>query len=127
RGDDKSSPMDLDTATRSLTPESIHNCWNAIPGVKPCKKLGKTIGDRIQARLKEYPSPDWWTELLQQVRASDFLFGRTNGKEGPFHASLDWILGPKVLDKLLAGNYDSIPSNGHSAAQTCAKRVQGPG
>jgi hypothetical protein len=109
-----------------LTSETIRERWNAIPGVKPCKKLGKTIGDRIQARLREYPSQDWWTEFLQQVQASDFLCGRTNGKEGPFHASLDWILGPKVLDKLLAGNYDPVTSNGHGPVQTCTKRVQGP-
>lgn len=119
-----------ETKTESLpsskwTSETIREGWNVIPGVKPCKKLGKTIGDRIQARLKEYPSPDWWTELFQQVRTSDFLCGRTNGKEGPFHASLDWILGPKVLDKLLAGNYDPIVSNGHGPLRACSKQIQG--
>lgn len=109
-----------------LTSEKVREGWNAIPGVKPCKKLGKTIRDRIQARLKEYPSLDWWTEFLQQVQASDFLCGRTNGTKGPFHASIDWILGPKVLDKLLAGNYDPVTSNGHGPARTCTKRIQGP-
>ncbi|RPH81297.1 MAG: hypothetical protein EHM80_02800 [Nitrospiraceae bacterium] len=112
-------------STSKVTPEKIREDWNTIPGVKACKKLGKTIRDRIQTRLNEYPSQDWWTELLQQVRASDFLCGRTNGKEGPFHASLDWILGPKVLDKLLAGNYDPVVSNGHGSKQTCTKPIQG--
>jgi hypothetical protein len=108
----------------SLTPEKIQDDWNAIPGIKPCKELGKTIQDRIQARLKEHPSQDWWTEFFQQVQASNFLCGRTNGKEGPFHASLDWILGPKNLDKLLAGNYDPVKSNGHRSILTCTKPVQ---
>lgn len=108
-----------------LTSEKVREDWNTIPGVKPCKKLGKTIGDRIQARLKEYPSQNWWTELLQQVRASDFLCGRTNGSRGPFHASLTWVLGPTNLDKLLAGDYDPIVSNGHSHSLTCTKPVQG--
>ena len=112
--------------TAELTSETIRERWNTIPGVKPCRKLGKTIGDRIQTRLTEYPSPEWWTEFFQQIQASDFLCGRTNGKEGPFHASLDWILGPKVLDKLLAGNYDPIVSNSPGPALTCTKRVQGP-
>lgn len=120
-GETKTEPL----PSSKWTSETIREAWNAIPGVKPCKKLGKTIGDRIQARLKEYPSPDWWTELFRQVRTSDFLCGRTNGKDGPFHASLDWILGPKVLDKLLAGNYDPMASNGHGPVRACTKQIQG--
>ena len=65
------------------------------PAVKPCKTLGKTIRNRIRARLKEYPSQDWWTEFIQQVRSSDSLCGRTNGPGGPFRASLAWILPPR--------------------------------
>jgi hypothetical protein len=109
-----------------LTSEKVREDWNAIPGVKPCKKLEKTIRDRIQARLKDYPSQDWWTNFFQQVKASDFLCGRTNGKDGPFQASLDWVLGPRNLDKLLAGNYDPVKSNGHGSSITCTKRIQGP-
>ncbi|MEO7859218.1 MAG: hypothetical protein ABIU05_02045 [Nitrospirales bacterium] len=109
-----------------LTPEQINERWNAIPGIKPCKTLGKTIRDRIQARLRENPSPDWWTSVLQQVRSSDFLCGRTNGARGPFHASLTWILAPTNFDKLLAGDYDPIHSHSHGASTTCSKRIQGP-
>ena len=126
RKGDTGETKTMSLPSAELTSETVREGWNAIPGVKPCKTLGKTIRDRIQARLKEYPSQNWWTEFNQQVRASDFLCGRTNGKEGPFHASLDWILGPKVLDKLLAGNYDPITSNGHGPSLTCTKRVQGP-
>src|SRR5690349_5061475 len=35
----------------------------------------------------------------------------------------DWVLGPKTLDKVLAGNYDSITSNGHAKSLTCTKRL----
>lgn len=126
KGDTGETKTALLSSTK-MTPEKVQERWNGIPGVKSCKKLGKTIRDRIQARLNEYPSQDWWTELLQQVRASDFLCGRTSGKDGPFQASLDWILGPKNLDKLLAGNYDPVVSNGHDPGRTCTKRVQGPG
>ncbi|MEO7862303.1 MAG: hypothetical protein ABIU05_18100 [Nitrospirales bacterium] len=120
-----------ETKTDSLSPaaitsKAIQESWNAIPGVKPCKTLGKTIHDRVQARVKEYPSQDWWTKFLQQVQTSDFLCGRTHGKDGPFHASLDWVLGPTNLDKILAGNYDSVSSNGHKSSSICTKRIQGP-
>jgi hypothetical protein len=95
------------------TPEDIRTRWNAIPGVKPCKVMGTTIRDRVRSRLADHPELAWWEELFQRVQTSDFLCGRTNGKEGPFHASLDWVLGPKNLDKILAGNYDSMTRNGH--------------
>ena len=100
-------PKGVATGLKGLQPEEILRKWNTLPGVKPCKKLGKTIRDRIQTRLKDYPSQEWWTELMQQVGASDFLCGRTKGKDGPFQASLDWVLGTTNLDKILAGNYDN--------------------
>ena len=107
-----------------LTPDEVQAHWNTIPGVKPCKALGPTIRDRVQSRLKEHPDAIWWESLFQRIRSSDFLCGRTSGKEGSFHASLDWILGPKNLDKILAGNYDSLAITSHPATLTCNKRVQ---
>ncbi len=123
KGDTGETKISPGTSTE-LTPELIQERWNTIPGVKPCKALGTTIRERVQTRLREQPDPSWWNTFLQRIQASDFLCGRTNGKEGPFHASLDWILGPKNLDKILAGNYDSIASNGHARALTCTKRIQ---
>lgn len=96
------------------TPEEIRTRWNAIPGVKPCKVMGTTIRDQVRSHLADHPDPAWWEELFQRVQTSDFLCGRTTGKEGPFHASLDWILRPKNLDKTLAGDYDLMTRNGHA-------------
>lgn len=109
-----------------VTPEQIQERWNTIPGVKPCREIGKTIRERVQARIKERPTLAWWENLLEQVRASDFLCGRTNGSKGPFRASLTWILSPANLDKLIAGDYDPITSHGHGQSLTCTKRIQGP-
>lgn len=116
----KSSP-----SSPEVTPEQIQERWNAIPGIKPCREIGKTIRERVQARIKERPALAWWGTLFEQVRASDFLCGRTNGSKGPFRASLTWILSPANLDKLIAGDYDPITSNGHGSAPTCTKRIQG--
>lgn len=110
-----------------LTPEKIQERWNSLPGVKPCREIGKTIRERIQARLKEHSEPDWWTTLFQRVQTSDFLCGRTNGSRDPFRASLTWILSPTNLDKVLAGDYDPIVSNGHASSLTCTKRIQTSG
>jgi hypothetical protein len=108
-------------ASTELTVENIRERWNDIPGVKPCKAIGETIREKIHSRLKQHPQPEWWHRLFQLVKASDFLCGRTNGKNGPFHASLDWVLGPRNLDKILAGNYDSMFSSISSV--TCSKRI----
>lgn len=77
--------------------------WNAIPGVIPMQSVSGPIRTRLLARLREHPSLPWWEEIFARVSASDFLTGRKTD----FAASLDWVLGPKNLAKLLAGNYDS--------------------
>ncbi len=107
-----------------LTPEALKEKWNGIPGINSCKAIGPTIKTTIRARLKEHPEADWWDKLFQQIGASDFLCGRKNGRDGPFIASLDWVLKPKNLDKIRAGNYDG---GGTTDSQTCQKRIQQPG
>lgn len=99
-------PKGTAAVLHDLQPEEVLQKWNALPGVKPCKALVPTIRDRIQCRIKEQPRTVWWTELFEQVAKSKFLTGRIAGKDGAFHASLDWVLRPKNLDKILAGNYD---------------------
>lgn len=110
-----------------LTPQQIQERWNAIPGVKPCKEIGKTIRAEISRRITEHAGLDWWDNFFKLVRASDFLCGRTNGTRGPYRVSLAWILTPANLDKLLAGDYDPIASSSHSQTLTCTKRVQSSG
>ena len=103
-------PKGAAAALNGLQPEGILKKWNTLPGVKPCKALDDDIRTRILTRLKEHPDPTWWDRLFQQVTASDFLCGRTNGTRGAFQATLDWVLGPKILGKVLRGNYDRVPS-----------------
>ena len=106
-----------------LTAEQIRDRWNAIEGVKPCDEIGKTIRVRIQTRLREHSTPEWWDGLFQRVRASDFLCGRTNGSKGPFRASLTWILSPTNLDKLRAGDYDPIAAHRNGKSGACTKPI----
>ena len=103
-------PKGTVAASTGLQPEGILQKWNTLPGVKPCKALDATLRDRIRIRLSEHPDPTWWDGFFQQVAAADFLCGRTNGTRGAFHATLDWVLGPKNLGKILRGNYDQIRS-----------------
>lgn len=124
RKEDTGETKALPASSTRLTPEQIQVRWNAIPGVKPCKALGQTIRDRVRNRLAEHTEPAWWDDLLNRIQASDFLCGRTNNKDRSFHASLDWILKPANLDKLLAGNYDPLGSSNPAPSRTCTKQVQ---
>jgi hypothetical protein len=110
----------------SVSSGDIQQRWNAIPGVKASKAMGETIRQRLETRIKEHPRTEWWDNVFQRVQASDFLCGRINGNKEPFHVSLDWILGPKNLDKLLAGNYDPMSADSHVSSLTCTKRVPSP-
>lgn len=103
-------PKGLVGGSNGLQPEEIFEKWNALPGVKPCKTLDDTLQTVICRRLKEHPDPAWWEGFFQQVKSADFLCGRKNGRNGPFQATLDWVLGPKNLKKILRGNFDTIPS-----------------
>lgn len=103
-------PKGTVAASNELQPEGILQKWNTIPGVKPCKTLDATLRGRIRTRLTEHPDRTWWDGLFQQVAAADFLCGRTNGTRGAFHVTLDWVLGPKNLGKVLRGNYDHVRS-----------------
>lgn len=86
--------------------------WNQIPGVTPMREATGAVKVRMEARLKEYPDMEWWKTLFARVQQSDFLCGRKTD----FAASLDWVLGPKNLAKLKAGNYDNRQSaNGYDA------------
>ena len=87
--------------------ETIVEMWNAIPGVIRMQLVRGPIRTRLLTRLREHPSMSWWEEIFAQVAASDFL----TGKKTDFAATLDWVLGPKNLAKLLAGNYDSRQTN----------------
>lgn len=83
------------------TPEQIMELWNKN-GLPPCKKLGSTIRKKIEARIKEHPDEEWWVKLFDRVKESDLLAGR----KGDWCATLDWVCGPKNLDKIELGNYD---------------------
>ena len=83
--------------------ERIVQAWNAIPGVVKMQSVSGPIRTRLVNRIREHPSPLWWEEIFTRVHDSEFL----TGKKTDFAASLDWVLGPKNLAKLLAGNYDN--------------------
>lgn len=89
----------------SYSEEQVVSLWNSKAAVE-CKKLSGPIRKRVTVRLKEHPDETWWVELFDRVQRSDFLSGRARD----FVATLDWVLGPRNLAKIEAGNYDNRAS-----------------
>jgi hypothetical protein len=86
----------------SYSEEQVMCLWN-LKSAAQCKKLGGPIRVRVRNHLKQHPNEAWWIELFDRVQRSDFLSGRAKD----FIATLDWVLGPKNLAKIEAGNYDN--------------------
>ena len=97
-------PPNISKEKRSKYFVDLVTRWNVIPGIKPVKRVTGGLETRVASRLREYPDQAWWDALFAQVAASDWLSGRN--RQG-WCATLDWVLGPKNLEKILAGNYDN--------------------
>lgn len=105
--EENAEPSAVEKAVPWPSPDELRNRWNTIPGVKPCKVLGKTIKDKIKARQEDGKDPTMWDTFFQSVANSPFLCGKVAGnKPKPFRASLDWAVGPQNFDKIMAGNYE---------------------
>jgi hypothetical protein len=102
----KKEEQEEPTLDEPVSIESIVALWNRIPGVVTIKTVTGPIRSRLQARIREHPDLAWWTTYFARIRDSAFLTGRTTD----FAATLDWVLGPKNMAKILAGNYDKRPS-----------------
>lgn len=91
------------------TAEWVLGRWNETVGVKPVKidrlERGRGVHRRVTTRLREHPTKSWWLDLFATVAGSEFLTGLSTN----FRASLDWVLGPENLSKVLQGNYENHP------------------
>jgi hypothetical protein len=83
--------------------DTVVNLWNQIPGVIQAKAVTGPIRKRLLARIEEHPDLVWWTTYFDRIRDSEFLTGRS---KVDFAATLDWVIGPKNMAKILNGNYD---------------------
>lgn len=110
-------------APQSLMVDTVVDLWNQIPGVVKPKSITGPIRKRLLACLDKQPDPVWWTTYFDKIKDSTFLTGRKTD----FAATLDWVLGPKNMAKILAGNYDERPTNGTNGFTPAAKIPPFPG
>jgi len=77
------------------------------------KKLSPARKTSLQKRVKEN-TLGGWSEILSICARSDFLCGRT---ARPFTLTIDWLLKPANILKVLEGNYDNRASTHQPAGQ----------
>lgn len=86
--------------------ESIIEQWNTLEeyGIKSIRIVGPNTerGKMLRARLKQY-GPDSFAEVVQQIKESDFLQGKHDGR--PWQVDFDWIVHPNNYPKVLEGKY----------------------
>ena len=85
-------------------PEAL-GIWNEICGdVLPKAKLGVTAREvKLRRRLAEdfHGQLEEWRAFCLTIRASPLLCG----EKGDWRASIDWVLEPRNVAKILEGNY----------------------
>ncbi len=101
----KEEEVEEEERSRIYTPyekilENFHFYCKDLPRVRSINGLKP----KLKARWKEHPEIEWWEGFFKDdVHSSDFLCGRSSD----FRASLDWILGPKNMSKILNGQYQN--------------------
>ena len=83
-----------------------------LPMLPAVRKLTKTRVGYIKQRWREddLPSLEHWEEFFDYVSKSDFLCGRTQGRDGkpPFLADLEWITKAGNFTKIWEGKYHAV-------------------
>ena len=90
-------------ARPALSVSDVVSIWNSFGSLPRAESTTGPIEKTIAARIREHPNLEWFADLFRRVSRSDFLAGRKTD----FTATIDWVLGPKNLAKILNGNYDN--------------------
>lgn len=112
--------------TEDLTPETLLAEWHeavaATDFPKP-PKVTATVRKHAAARLAEHDAIEWWRAYFARIVASDFMCGRSPRKSSheSWRPTLEWVLLPENMAKILAGNYDNRAGPEVFAAAELAK------
>lgn len=108
KNDKKTTLLEPEVPTPICPHEKIRLLYNKIlPELPTCTVRNKTFDQHTRARWnedKKRQNLEWWENLFNDIRNSDFLMGRSKTN---FRASLDWIVLPTNMTKILNGNYEN--------------------
>jgi DNA-binding PadR family transcriptional regulator len=105
-----SAPVAKSTRKVSVPVQAIVDLFNeTLPELPTVVLINKGRQATVKARWNDsevHQDLDFWRDFFESVRASDFLMGKTQGRDGkPFRCSFDWLLCPSNFVKVVEGNY----------------------
>lgn len=107
RKDTKDTNVSLPEQSSDRCPHNeIIKAWSEIlpelrqPRVWDGQRM-KDLATRWKSKDIDAASVDYWRDLFEYIRRSDFLMGRVNN----FSASLDWVVKSANYNKIIEGKY----------------------
>ena len=95
---------------------SIYNEAAGRSGWSVVQRMSKPRFSALKARIKDAGGLDGWRQAIARAEKSDFLCGRTSGRQSPFFASFDFLTQASSFTRLMEGNYDPrTPNPTHDA------------
>ena len=94
----------------SVPVQAIVDLFNdALPELPTVVLINQGRQSAVKARWSEsevHQNLDFWREFFASVRSSEFLMGKTKGRDGkPFRCNFDWLICPSNFVKVVEGNY----------------------
>lgn len=83
--------------------DAYHFHCPALPRVESWSEASQRVLAARWREKRERQEIAWWRGYFQRVDASAFLTGRVKD----FAANLNWLIGPKNMEKVLNGFYDN--------------------
>ena len=90
---------------------SIYNEAAGQNGWSEVQRMSKPRFSALKARIRDAGGLDGWRQAITRAGQSDFLCGRTGGRQSPFFASFDFITQASSFTKIMEGNYDNRTQN----------------
>ncbi|WP_145974351.1 hypothetical protein [Stenotrophomonas pictorum] len=82
-----------------------------LPELRQVRDWNETRRRLLGRRWSEQPARqdlEWWRGFFGYVRESDFLMGKTIGRDGrPFDCDLEWLVRPTNFAKVIEGKYEN--------------------
>lgn len=86
--------------------DTYHSCCPSLPRVESWNDASRKVLAARWREKRERQEIEWWERYFRRVNLSDFLTGRVKD----FVANLNWLIGPKNMEKVLNGAYDNRAS-----------------
>jgi hypothetical protein len=103
--------------------DAYHSCCPSLPRVESWNEASRRVLNARWREKRERQEIEWWERYFRRVNLSDFLTGRVKD----FVATLNWLIGPKNMEKVLNGAYDNrsspMPERLRNNIQACKEFI----